>query len=317
MMGSSETIAATNDDDGAIAAAADCDLNLLVVLSALLRFRNITHASNFLHVSAPATTRALTRLRSIFQDELLVRRSRSFELTPLAESLPSKVLAFLVNVDKIFGDRVPAPERFTLFVPDHLGLLLTRSVTAFLRETSPSTMFIPLFSSSNILEQLEEGRVDLALGLIEDAPPGFYCRALPPVHSACLSRKGHSAVKDGLAYSDFNRHLSIRIGTYFSSGFHDVQDGLDALRPKGGEVITASDIHTAARLVEDTDALLVLPRPAAAFLTERYEVEIFEPVKVAPPPYQISLIWHERWNRRSLHAGVRSIIASRILEEAQ
>jgi len=304
------------DDDRSINPS-EHDLNLLVVLHALLRYRNITHVSNNMQVSPPATSRALGRLRKMFADELLVRKSRSFELTPLAETLTSKVEAFLVNVDKIFGNPLPAPERFTVFLPDHLGLSLAGSLTAFLRETSPLTMFLPLFNAGDVLRQLEQGQIDLAVGLVEDAPPGFYRRLLPAVSSVCIGRKGHEAINDGIGFSDLNRYLSIRVGIAFSTSFDDVQDGLELLRPKGGEVITVPDIHTAARLVEDTDALLVLPRTTAELMATRYEVEVFEmPADDAPPAYQVSLIWHERWKRRSLHAGVRSVIASYIVEGA-
>ena len=85
------------------------DLNLLLVLSALLRCRNISHAGNEVRLSQPATSRALTRLRQMFGDELLVRRNRSFELTRLGEILMPKVDAALKNIDSIFSNRVMAP----------------------------------------------------------------------------------------------------------------------------------------------------------------------------------------------------------------
>ncbi|MCW0021351.1 LysR family transcriptional regulator [Rhizobium sp. BT-226] len=316
-MSSADNMPRIEDGDSSINPSS-YDLNLLVVLHALLRSRNITHASHTLRVSLPATSRALGRLRQMFDDPLLVRRSRSFDLTPLAETLTSKVEAFLVNVDKIFGNRLPAPERFTIVMPDHLGLSLTGSLTAFLRETSPATMFLPLFNLGNVMGQLEQGQVDLAVGVVDDAPPGFYCRALPPVPSLCVGRKGHEAVRQQVPFSQFNRYLSIRIGSAFNTGFDEIQDGLEALRAKGGEVLTVPDIHTAVRFVEDTDALLVLPSSTAQLLAARYDVDVFEPPGESPAPsYQVSLIWHERWNRRSLHAGVRSVIASHILGDVK
>ncbi|CUX65818.1 putative HTH-type transcriptional regulator SyrM [Agrobacterium tumefaciens str. Kerr 14] len=315
-MSSTDGIPFIRDEDPSISPSS-YDLNLLVVLHALLRSRNITHASDSLRVSPPATSRALGRLRELFRDELLVRRSRTFGLTPLAESLTSKVGAFLANVDKIFDTELPAPERFTVFLPDHLGLSLAGRLTAFLREASPATMFLPLFSASDVLSQLEQGQIDLAVGVVNDAPPGFFCRALPPIPPTCIGHRGHEAGQKTTGFSQLNRYLSIRIGTGFSLGFDEIEDGLDPLRPKGGEVLTVPDIHTAARLVEDTDALLVLPKPTAQQLAARFEVEeIALSGGDLPPPYRVSLIWHERWNRRSLHAGVRSVIASHVVEGA-
>ena len=61
------------------------DLNLLVVLGALLEERNLTHAGERISMSQPAMSAALARLRKHFDDELLVREGRGYVLTPLAE----------------------------------------------------------------------------------------------------------------------------------------------------------------------------------------------------------------------------------------
>lgn len=71
------------------------DLNLLVSLDALLTERNVTRAAERLHLSQPAMSAALGRLRTHFDDPLLTRRGNSYALTPLAkrlvEQLPSAV----------------------------------------------------------------------------------------------------------------------------------------------------------------------------------------------------------------------------------
>ncbi|WP_217577457.1 LysR family transcriptional regulator [Mesorhizobium sp. GbtcB19] len=294
------------------------DLNLLLVLSALLRLRNITHAGNELRLSQPATSRALSRLREMFDDELLMRHQRSFQLTPMAEKLRPKVEAALKNISSVFSNWVPPPERFTLAMPDHLALFLASNLTGYFREVSPTTVFLPVIGLSNVLNQLENGQLDLALGIIDDAPPGFYCRTLPAVSSLCISRPGHVASKGQIPYGDLGRFLSVRIGPTYNTGFGEVHDGIEALRPRGTETLTVPDIHTAARLVQGTDAVLVLPEPSARFISSRYELATFVPTKgPVMPTYQVSLIWHERWHRNSIHAGVRSMIAAYVLEDGR
>ncbi|MCJ9671598.1 MULTISPECIES: LysR family transcriptional regulator [unclassified Neorhizobium] len=291
------------------------DLNLLLVLNALLRFRNLTHAGKELQLSQPATSRALFRLRQMFNDDLLTRGNRAFELTPLAETLAPKVEAALGNISTIFSGRIQAPERFSVAMPDHLGLLLVGNLSGYFREVSPTTVFIPVVGLSNVISQMEDGRIDLVLGITNDTPSGFFCRSLPPVPTVCLSRKGHPVVGGKIAYSDLGQFLSLRISSTYNTGFGEAYDGLEALRPRGRQTLTVPDIHTAARLVQETDAVLVLPVPSARFLAERYGLETFVPLKgVKPAPYQISMVWHERWHRNSIHAGVRSMIASYILE---
>lgn len=308
-------LALRNENDPDDVDLGQFDLNLLVVLNALLKHRNITHAGNALHLSQPATSRALTRLRELFDDNLLVRNQRSFDLTPLAKVLMPKIDAALGNIDRVFANRIFAPERFSVAMPDHIAFFLAPMLTAYFREISATTIFLPHIRLSNILNQMSDGGVDLALGLAEDTPPGFYCRALPPIPSLCLVAKGHVALKSAVSYADLGRFLSLRIGTVYNKGFGEVYDGLEALRPRGRETMTVPDIHTAARLVHDTDAVLVLPSPSARFLARSFGLETFLPKKgPLPPSYQMSLIWHERWHRNSIHAAVRSMIASQVMD---
>ena len=291
------------------------DLNLLLVLSALLRLRNVTHAGQELRLSQPATSRALNRLREMFKDDLLIRNRRSFDLTPLAEKLAPKVVVALENIGNIFKGWHPPPEQFRLAMPDHLALLLGGNLTEYFREVSPTTVFLPIIGMSNVLTHLEDGQLDLALGVVDDAPPGFFCRSLPPIQTLCVCRPGHPAVTGSIPYGELKRFLSIRIGTNYNTGFGEVYDRLESLRPRGGETLTAPDIHTAARLVQDTHAVLVLPAPSARYISARYQLQTFTPLKgPSLPEYNVSLIWHEKWNRNSIHAGVRSMIAGYVLE---
>jgi DNA-binding transcriptional LysR family regulator len=71
------------------------DLNLLVILDALLSEQHVTRAAERLHLSQPAVSHALARLRDLLGDPLLVRAgaglvptSRALELmAPLTEAL--------------------------------------------------------------------------------------------------------------------------------------------------------------------------------------------------------------------------------------
>jgi DNA-binding transcriptional LysR family regulator len=67
------------------------DLNLLLPLKVLLEEGNVTRAGQRLSLSQPAMSAALARLRRRFDDELLVRAGREYELTPFARDLLPEV----------------------------------------------------------------------------------------------------------------------------------------------------------------------------------------------------------------------------------
>jgi len=84
------------------------DLNLLVALKALLEEGNVTHAGARVGMGQPTMSAALARLRRHFDDELLVRVGRDFELTPFARSLLPEVQEAV----KLLGDALRVTDRF-------------------------------------------------------------------------------------------------------------------------------------------------------------------------------------------------------------
>lgn len=118
------------------------DLNLLVTLDALLRRRNVTHAAAELHLSQPAVSAALGRLRRHFRDELLVRRGNRFELTPLAARLLERTPTALAEARRIFDasptfDPSTARREFTVMMSDYAAVTLAPLVARRLAAEAP------------------------------------------------------------------------------------------------------------------------------------------------------------------------------------
>src|ERR1039458_6556043 len=74
------------------------DLNLLLVLDALSQDRSVTLAAQRLGISQPTVSAALTRLRTVFQDDLFVKTPRGVEPTQLARELEGIVSEILETV---------------------------------------------------------------------------------------------------------------------------------------------------------------------------------------------------------------------------
>ena len=61
------------------------DLNLLVVFEAIYTQGSLTRAAQQLHLTQPAVSHALARLRVLFGDALFERHGRAMLPTPLAQ----------------------------------------------------------------------------------------------------------------------------------------------------------------------------------------------------------------------------------------
>ena len=63
------------------------DLNLLIALDALLEENSVAAAADRLHLSPPAMSRTLSRIRRATGDDILVRTGRAMSPTPRALEL--------------------------------------------------------------------------------------------------------------------------------------------------------------------------------------------------------------------------------------
>lgn len=86
---------------------ANIDLNLLVHLDALLQEVHVTNAGKRVGLSQSAMSRALSKLRDLFEDELLVKTAHGMVLSPKAEALAPQVRSVLRHVERTLQPDLP------------------------------------------------------------------------------------------------------------------------------------------------------------------------------------------------------------------
>jgi len=144
------------------------DLNLLTALRALLKEKSVTRAGELLHVTQPAMSGILGRLRDYFDDPLIVPVGRKMELTPLAESLLQPVNDLLLRIDATIRlrpefDPLTTRRHFTLVASDYtIGVLLAAVLERVRRDAPGLTVgFSP--PSEFVTQELESGEVDFVI----------------------------------------------------------------------------------------------------------------------------------------------------------
>ena len=118
------------------------DLNLLVQLKVLLEEGNVTRAGQRLSLSQPTMSAALARLRRKFNDELLTRSGRDYELTPLAvELLPEvqravRLMSRALQVEESF-DPVRSDRTFRMMMSDYAIAVIHEQLVARVSVLAP------------------------------------------------------------------------------------------------------------------------------------------------------------------------------------
>ena len=276
------------------------DLHLLTVLHTVLQTRNVTAAARRLNMSQPAVSRALTRLRLLFKDQLFVKGPRGVIPTPRAEDLAvvvARLLAEIGNaVEQPTFDPASADRVFRIATTDYGALAALGPAMGGLLSEAPNIGIdiVPLKDSS--FAELATGAVDFALYADDPAPPNLKDMHLFEEHYVSLVRAGHPAAacsEDGVMDLDaFLRHGHILVSVAGDrSGVVD-----DALAHRGltrRVAVSLPYFSTAAVLATQTDLLLTLPRRAALSLSLAADLIVLAP-PVELESFAYRILWHPR-----------------------
>jgi DNA-binding transcriptional LysR family regulator len=293
------------------------DLNLLAPLAALLEERHVTRAAERMHMSQPAMSRLLARLRRSFDDELLVRGPSGYELTPRAERLERDLRSVLPRVRELFAgeafDPASAVENHRLAGTDYAVWLFAPSLFRTVLRASPRSRitFTPWHDA--VFADLERGSVDLAFyGLA--APPGLRSEELFEERFVCVVSSAHPRAAarslDLDAYLE-SAHVVIDVG----GGEQTVIDRHLSTMGRRRTVSLRLPYHAAApAALPGTTLMATLPERLAGAFALGPDLRILPaPAEIATMSYRMS--WHprldgdpaHRWLRDQVRVSVRQL----------
>jgi DNA-binding transcriptional LysR family regulator len=172
------------------------DLNLLLAALVLFEERKISTAAKRFHLSQPAMSRLLQRLRATFGDELLVRGKRGFELTPRARQLHEELASLLPQINRVITgvsfDPASTEATFRIALTDYAALVIAPRLTAKLAGHAPHTVLDLVAWGDTAFTDLERGRLDLAFW-VNDAPAPLMSETLFEEDFICVMAADHPA----------------------------------------------------------------------------------------------------------------------------
>lgn len=273
------------------------DLNLLVLLRALLEEGHVSRAAQRAGLSQSAMSNALDRCRQTFGDPLLERSGRAMQLTPRAEALREPLARVLADVGRIVADE-PVPleaieRRVGIVLADVLAAVLVRPLLAAVRARAPgiSLSFHAWASGATALDRVRAGRAELAVSVLPPTPPGEFGREVVMEEQYLLAgRSGHPVLIDGSveAWLGCDHVVVSAEGTAGSP----VDDALAAAGLERRVGVTVPSFLLVADLLRGTDLLALVPSLALAG-------DLGAGLATGPPPrpvpgFRLDLAWHAR-----------------------
>lgn len=289
------------------------DLIQLQVLDSLLRESSLTRSAERLGLSQPSVSRILARLRRHFGDPLFVRSGQRMEPTARALELAAPAAAVLAGVRELQGgparfDPASAERCFRLYMVDGGVVHMLPRLLASLATAAPGVSVRAVRCDPRELgRELEEGRVDLALGSFPDLPGTVRRRQLVQEPYATLMRAGHPCA-DALDRAAFlaQRHVLVDMGDT-SHEYAAAARTLEGMLAPGRVLCHVPGFTVAAHVVRHTDALATLPRRLALALAADLGL-VAAPTPVALASLPLALYWHERSHREPGSRWLRDLV---------
>jgi DNA-binding transcriptional LysR family regulator len=284
------------------------DLHLLVALDALLRERQVSRAANRAGISAPSMSRALQRLRIVFDDQLLARAGRGYQPTPVAESLIGPVREILRLVEQLGTDREFRPDTdrrtFRIAAPDSTGLLLAQQLTErMLRDAPGISLAIEPLIGRQTVDHLETGALDLAVWSL-GSPDRRLCQEPLyddlPVAAVWSPR---TDVGDRLTPEQFEL---LPRAHYYSRGHHRLGEEFpDWLASEDPPVRISTRAHLLRlHLVRGTDLIAMTYDTMIRQLGDVLELRAVD-LPFPTEPLQRGMVWHPRSTNDPSHRWLR------------
>jgi len=289
------------------------DFNLLVALRALLEERSVTHAGERIALSQSATSHALSRLRKVFDDPLLVRSGQDMLLTSRAEALLEPLQTILVNIEQLIQpltfDPKTAEGTIHIASSDYATCVILPSVIKQIEQEAPHLNLICQNWNPNSFDLLRNGTIDLgfvALSVLTDKE--FHHQELFNEEMVCVVRANHPVIEEGLTLESFLQY-SHALVSIPQTGKSYVDAVLEGLGMERRIMLKVAHFFAAPLIVAQSNLILITPSRVAKIFAQFVNLAILaSPVKVNQ--YSYAQIWHPRNQDNLRHIWLRNLIAT-------
>jgi DNA-binding transcriptional LysR family regulator len=306
------------------------DLNLLRVFDAVMDERSVLRASQRVCLSQSAVSHALARLRETLNDELFIRTTTGMQPTARALTMAPFIREAWRSLEAAIGrpkfEPTSSTKRFTIAVSDFVATVMVPDLLQLLQREAPLvSLVIRPDSQIDLVEQIDLGQVDAAIGTFSHVPSRFRSTQLFAYDDVLIARSSLKLGKLSLdmlsglsvaAVSSYGDHEGL-VGGFLSQGGisrrSEMYDRAGLERAFSGSTqkppIAISLPHFLAlpTLLEQSELTAIVPRPLAKLLAGTHQLRSHElPYKSLA--VSVSALWHERTAKDAAQQWLREVL---------
>lgn len=271
------------------------DLNLLIVFEAVVAEASVSRAARRLHLSQPALSHSLGRLREAFGDPILVRNGRRMAPTSQAIAALPEVRSVLAQAGRLFAqgarfDPMHAERTVHIGISDYATTAILPHLMERIHRTAPALrLHLHHAGRADAPAMLRSGQLDLALGLFNTLTADLASMPLLEEPYVCAVALGARPPRSEREYLD-SQHLNVLV-TGDAMGLID-----ESLARRGltrDVALTVPHFASVAPLLARSNLVYTGP---AGLLQPLGKARIVRcaPAPLDLPPFRTQLAWSRR-----------------------
>lgn len=276
------------------------DLNLLYVFETIYREGSLTRAAKALHLTQPAVSHSLSRLREHFDDPLFTRQGNQMIPTPLARRFLESMRPGLTQIQGAvnqFHAFDPATQRktYSLALRDILESTFLPQLMQRLDQYPELEIVSQRIPRRDMETQLAAGKLDFAVDVLLPVSNQTAHELLRRDRLVVMARAGHPLTEGELTMDRYiaAQHVLVSSRTE-GPGVEDFE--LSRLGVQRHIRLRCQHYYAACRVVEETDLLLTMPETYARMIVERSDIHILTP-PADLPDLDVHLYWHKAYEK--------------------
>lgn len=305
------------------------DLNLLIYLDVLLREKNVTRAASQLNITQPAMSNGLKRLRTLFNDPILVRTSDGMVPTERARSLSPIIRKILLELEEALQGEEEFNEQhsqrvFRIMASDYAASTLLPGLLRKINQIAPNVIIDIMTPSDVNFHDVEAGKIDMAINRFDELPQSFHQKTIWRDTFSCLL----SADNEVVTKFNLNNYLASKHVWVSKTGFgigvgmdpKDVQklgwvdEALARLGKKRNIKVFTRNYHVAMQLAYEDDLVATLPTKAAMLHKDDANYTIIKP-PFEIPDIELKMIWSPLLHHDASHIWFRQLVIEAAKEQ--
>ena len=290
----------------------DVDLNLLTALDRLLETRSVTQAAMELHLSVPAMSHTLARIRVTFDDAILVRSGRQLVPTPRAEELRAQVRSIVDQTQQLLSrpgpfNPIALSRTMAIRTNDSLVGSVGPRLAEIISRSAPlvTLRFVPEGDRHDI-ESLRKDDIDLSITAALPPTPDIEQTTLFKDHFVAIVREDHPILTGRLNAKRFanqqhvvtSRHGNVRGPVDEQLETHGLERRVSLIVPT---------FYAAVFAASASDLVATVPGRVAAEVCKSMPMRSFK-VPLNLPNYAVVSAWHRRLSNDPAHQWLRNSV---------